>query len=59
MIFQSYTKNENYYEFVTADGLKLLAPVSSIILVDDESGAIAIKTIGSRRTIGLVPKPTL
>ena len=59
MIFQSYTKNDKYYEFVTADGLKLLAPVSSIIFVDDESGSLAIKAIGSRSTIGLVPKPTI
>ena len=56
MIFVSYTKNDSYYEFVTSNGCKFLAPVSSIILVDDESGAIAIKTVASRKTIGVVPK---
>ena len=59
MVFQSYTKTDDYYEFVASDGLKLLVPVSSIILVDDESGALAIKTIGSRSTIGIVPKPLI
>ena len=54
MIFVSYTKTDKYYEFTTADGIKLLAPVSSIILVDDESGAVTVKTVGSRKQIGII-----
>ena len=53
MIFTSYTNKGAYYEFVSDDG-KYLIPSNSVILVDDESGAIAVKTIGSRCTIGLV-----
>lgn len=53
MIFTSYTKNGAYYEFVGDEG-KYLVPSKSVILVDDESGAIAVKTIGSRCTIGLI-----
>lgn len=58
MIFESYTKTDTYYEFVGEDGQKLLYPVSSIILTDDESGFIAVKNTASRQTIGLIAKPT-
>ena len=54
MIFTNFIKTDKYYEFTTADGIKLLAPVDSIILVDDESGAIAVKTVASRKQIGLI-----
>lgn len=56
MIFISYTKSDSYYEFVGENGQKLIYPVSSIILTDDESGFIAVKNTASRQTIGLIKK---
>ena len=56
MIFVSYIKTDSYYEFVGENGEKLLYPVSSIILTDDESGFIAVKNTGSRQTVGLIRK---
>lgn len=56
MIFISYTKTDSYYEFVGENGQKLIYPVSSIILTDDESGFIAVKITASRQTIGLIKK---
>lgn len=56
MIFVSYTKTSTYYEFVGENGQKLIYPVSSIILTDDESGFIALKNTASRQTIGLLKK---
>lgn len=56
MIFVSYTKTDTYYEFVGENGQKLIYPVSSIILTDDESGFIAVKNTASRQTIGLLKK---
>lgn len=56
MIFNSYTKTDTYYEFNGEDGVKLIAPVKSIILVDDLSGALSIKSVNSRCNIGIVPK---
>ena len=54
MIFTSYIKTDAYYEFTTDDGKKLLIPTQHVILVDDESGAIAVKNTASRCTIGLI-----
>ena len=56
MIFTSYTKTDSYYEFTSEDGVKYIIPAADVILVDDESGAIAVKNTASRCTIGLVPK---
>lgn len=56
MIFTTYNQTDTYYEFVGADGQKLIYPVSSIILTDDESGFIAVKNTVSRQTIGLIKK---
>jgi len=56
MIFISYTKTDSYYEFITESGTKYLIPVQSVILVDDESGLIAVKNTASRKTIGLLRK---
>jgi len=50
----SYTKTETLYRFITEDGDVLLYPISAIIIVDDESGARAVKTTASRKTIGLI-----
>ena len=56
MIFTGYTKTDSYYEFTSANGEKYIIPSTDVIIVDDESGAIAIKNTASRCTIGLVPK---
>lgn len=57
MIYNSITKNDTYVELSNGEnGEKQIMPTSSVILVDDESGMIAIKTIGSRKTVALVKK---
>lgn len=56
MIFDSYVKTDSYYEFTADNGVKYIIPAADVILVDDESGAIAVKNTASRCTIGLVPK---
>lgn len=58
MIFTTYNQTDTYYEFIGENGQKLIYPVSSIILTDDESGFIAVKNTASRQTIGLLAKPT-
>ena len=55
MIFNSYTNNDSYYEFVGDEG-KMLIPSTDVVLVDDESGYISIKNTASRCTIGLLRK---
>lgn len=57
MIFTTYNQTDTYYEFIGENGQKLIYPVSSIILTDDESGFIAVKNTASRQTIGLLAKP--
>lgn len=56
MMYKSYTKTDEYYQFLDENDNKTLYPVSSIILVDDNSGLISIKTVAARKTIGLVKK---
>ena len=50
------TKTDAYYLFEGDNGLKLIMPHDSVILVDDESGYISIKTTATRQTIGLLVK---
>lgn len=52
-IYNSMEKTSSYTK-LTGDNYILYAPTSAIIIVDDESDMLAIKTIGSRKTIGLV-----
>lgn len=63
-IYVSYEKTDTYYLFTDSEGNKMYMPATSVILVDDESGAIAVKNIATRKTVGLVidgqpvpPKP--
>lgn len=51
MIYTNYVKTDSYYEFV-GDGEKLIIPASEVILVDDNSGMITIKTKATRKAIG-------
>lgn len=55
MIYTGYTKTDAYYEFVGSEG-KLIMPASDVILVNDESGMLAIKNTASRCTVGLLKK---
>lgn len=57
MIYDSYTKTDDYYEFIKGEE-HLIIPSANIILVDDESGMIAIKATATRQTLGLVRKTT-
>lgn len=54
MQFVSYTKTDNYYEFISEDGVKYIIPSVDVILVDDESGALSVKNTASRCTIGYI-----
>lgn len=54
MIYTGLTKTDSYYEFVAENGEKLIMPASDVILVDDESGMLAIKSTASRQTLGLL-----
>lgn len=56
MRFVSYTKTDSYYEFTGENGEKTLIPASAVIMIDDESGIISVKTTGSRQTIGYLLK---
>lgn len=53
MIYTGYTKTDAYFEFTGSEG-KLIMPASDVILVDDESGMLAIKNTASRCTVGLL-----
>ena len=56
MKFSSYSKDDNCYTFVGENDLKLIIPISNVILIDDNSGLLSIKLTATRKTIGLVPK---
>ena len=53
IIANSYVLSDGIYTFDFGDGKKQLFPQSSIILVDDESGLIAVKSVASRKTLFL------
>ena len=57
MIYTGYSKTDSYYEFV-GDGEKLIIPASEVILVDDNSGMITIKTKATRKAIGSLYVPS-
>lgn len=54
MVYNEITKTDTYIELTADNGNKMLMPATAAIIVDDESGMTAIKTTGSRKTIGLV-----
>lgn len=53
MIYTGYTQTDAYFEFTGSEG-KLIMPATDVVLVDDESGMIAIKNTASRCTVGLL-----
>lgn len=56
MRFISYTKTDAYYEFVGENGEKYIIPSTNVVLVDDKSGAVSVKSTASRNTIGYIVK---
>ena len=53
MIYTNINKNNTYIELSEGEN-KLLLPTSAVILVNDSSNLVSIKTIGSRKTVALV-----
>ena len=56
MFFTSYTKTDASYTFNGADGEKVIVPATDVIMVDDGSGVITVKTIASRSVLGYLNK---
>lgn len=56
IIFDSITKTDTYVQLSRGNDETMIMPSSSVIYTDDESGYVSIKTTGSRKTIGLIPK---
>lgn len=50
MIYSSVNKTDTYIELTEGDN-KLIMPVNSAIIVEDESNLKTIKSIGSRKNI--------
>ena len=58
MTYQSIEKIEDvWYKLIDENGSVSFYPQSSLILVNDESGLLSLKVVGSRKTLGLVPVP--
>ena len=56
MRYVSYEKQDAYYAFEDENGNKTLIPSVGIILVDDGSNLLTIKTIATRKVLGYVYK---
>lgn len=54
--FNNITRTETFIILEGDNNLKVVLPTASTILVDDESGAISVKTTSSRKTYGYVLK---
>ena len=50
MVYTNFTKNDTYIELTEGEN-KLIMPLNSAIIVDDESDLNTIKSIGSRKNI--------
>lgn len=55
MIFSNFTKTDTYFQVKEGDNT-MVFPLNSVILVDDESGFVALKNIASRKTVALIKK---
>ena len=49
----NYTLADSVYTFDFGNGKKVLYPVSSVILVDDNSGLLSVKATATRKTLFL------
>lgn len=56
MRFISYTKTDTYYEFVGENNEKVIIPATSVVIIDDESGAITVRNTASRCVVGYLVK---
>lgn len=54
VIVKGYEKTDLYVELTTEDGVAII-PTDKFIAVDDESGYVSVKLIGSRKTVYLIP----
>ena len=54
-IYEIVEQNEQYIKLRSDDEI-LILPTDKTILVDDNSGFISIKNVGSRKTVGLIRK---
>lgn len=54
IIANSFNRAEAYVELGTEDGVVVI-PTDKFIAVDDESGYVSVKLIGSRKTVYLIP----
>ena len=58
MTYQSIEKiDSTWYRLIDENNNASFYPQNSLILVNDESGLLSIKTVGSRKTLGLVSIP--
>lgn len=58
MTYQSIEKiDSTWYRLIDENNNTSFYPQNSLILVNDESGLLSIKTVGSRKTLGLVSVP--
>lgn len=55
-IFNNYTKNDSFIEFVESNGNKHIYATNVVIFVDDSDDYISIKLTASRKTVGLLKK---
>ena len=55
MEFTSYTKNEYAYEFISANGSKLILPFDAVIFIEEDDATV-IKLTASRKTVGIIKK---
>lgn len=54
VVVKGYEKTDLYVELTTEDGVAII-PTDKFIAVDDESGYVSVKLIGSRKTVYLIP----
>lgn len=50
MIYTNFSKTDTYIELTEGEN-KLILPLNSAIIVDDDSGLKTIKSVGSRKNI--------
>lgn len=52
--FTSITKEKGFIKLGTSEGDSVRIPVNKFVTINDESGDVSIKTVGSRATIGTI-----
>ena len=54
--FNTITKNDTYIEMDGDNGYRMFVPSSQAMVIDDESGAVMVKPISSRKVLGYAIK---